>query len=297
MSHFSVMVAMSTMLEQDAVEGYLNMALAPYNENVATDVEWIDFDEEMIEKVKVRAGRADERADLEIVSSVAYDSGIRWYEDTWQYASYYNPKAKWDWWQWGGRWAGFIPVKADAPHLHGERSWTNEKSELPPGRADACMIKDVDFEGEWMQARLAAEDMFERANRAVEGMQPCEPWASRYERLKGDDLAIDLERLNYASEPYYKALKETNIFSYSTDPVQVMLSRPTVDHWISHQMSLVMSTFAYLTLHREWVEQGEMGWFGFSHDNFTPEEWMRIQREWRDSLPPETVVAVVDCHI
>ncbi len=47
----------------------------------------------------------------------------------------------------------------------------------------------------------------------------------------------------------------------------------------------------------EWVEQGEMGWFGVSSNNKTDEEWKNKVNEIISSLEEDEKLTVVDCHI
>lgn len=54
----------------------------------------------------------------------------------------------------------------------------------------------------------------------------------------------------------------------------------------------------YAFLHDgEWVERGEMGWWGISDDKFSAEEWDNKFGEFIQSLDPETEITIVDCHI
>jgi len=47
----------------------------------------------------------------------------------------------------------------------------------------------------------------------------------------------------------------------------------------------------------EWVERGEMGYWGFV-DNETDEGvWDKYFNEMWDSLPDDTLLTLVDCHI
>lgn len=59
------------------------------------------------------------------------------------------------------------------------------------------------------------------------------------------------------------------------------------------------STFAVITKDGEWIEKGEMGWWGISSD--TPEEsyvWDRDYiKHFIDGTDPNTVLVIVDCHI
>ena len=47
----------------------------------------------------------------------------------------------------------------------------------------------------------------------------------------------------------------------------------------------------------KWYQKGEMGWFGLSNDEMTQDEWNKQFWAMMNSLDPETVVTLVDCHI
>lgn len=47
-----------------------------------------------------------------------------------------------------------------------------------------------------------------------------------------------------------------------------------------------------------WLEREKMGWFGVGFDTeMTYEQWVIAWKQYIDALDPETVVAIVDCHI
>lgn len=70
---------------------------------------------------------------------------------------------------------------------------------------------------------------------------------------------------------------------------------PTREKYMESRNELVAP---YAFLHEgEWIEKGEMGWFGISDDKFTDEEWAKKFQEFIKSLDPETELTVVDCHI
>ena len=59
----------------------------------------------------------------------------------------------------------------------------------------------------------------------------------------------------------------------------------------------VMQT-PYAVLHdEEWIEKGEMGWFGMSDDKYSNDNWAKKFEEIMGTLDPESEVTIVDCHI
>jgi hypothetical protein len=47
----------------------------------------------------------------------------------------------------------------------------------------------------------------------------------------------------------------------------------------------------------EWVERGEMGWWGMVNDEKEEKAWNKQFKEFIKSLPDNTLLTTVDCHI
>lgn len=56
------------------------------------------------------------------------------------------------------------------------------------------------------------------------------------------------------------------------------------------------TTFAILH-NDEWIERGEMGWFGMASNEKPEDDWDKEFKRIIESLDPEDEVTVVDCHI
>ena len=57
------------------------------------------------------------------------------------------------------------------------------------------------------------------------------------------------------------------------------------------------SSYAYVDLEGEWISRGKMGWWGMSSDDKAEEAWDKQYFEWLKSLPQDTWLVNVDCHI
>ena len=145
----------------------------------------------------------------------------------------FNPNAKWDWWQEGGRWNGFLVDK-------------NGK------RGNRCLVKDIDF------------DNMRKAEMEDAGKY----WDEEMARAKEADR-----------KPFFWDFKEI----------------PTREEYMESRNELV-APFAFLH-EGEWVEKGDMGWWGISEDKYSDEEWAKKFQEFVQSLDPETELTIVDCHI
>lgn len=55
--------------------------------------------------------------------------------------------------------------------------------------------------------------------------------------------------------------------------------------------------YAFVTTDGEWVERGEMGWFGISSNEMNEDEWDAKFREYLKTLDKDIILTLVDCHI
>ncbi len=63
-------------------------------------------------------------------------------------------------------------------------------------------------------------------------------------------------------------------------------------------VDLPISHAPFAILHEgNWYERGEVRWYGQSSDNVSAEDWDKQFKHIINSLSPEDVVAIVDCHI
>lgn len=100
-----------------------------------------------------------------------------------------NPKAKWDWWQIGGRWSGDLRLRRNARRtdvLRGERSWTNENEPIEAGTCDGGRIRALDLAGMRAAAATQAENDWNEYASVVHGTPQHLPWTVFTDRV---DLA------------------------------------------------------------------------------------------------------------
>ena len=55
--------------------------------------------------------------------------------------------------------------------------------------------------------------------------------------------------------------------------------------------------YAFVTTDGEWVECGQMGWFGISLNEMNDDEWDAKFREYLKTLDKDIILTLVDCHI
>lgn len=60
------------------------------------------------------------------------------------YGYYYNPNAKWDWFELGGRWSGMIKLKEGKRGLKGKKSFMIEGDPYKNGGVDMARVRNID---------------------------------------------------------------------------------------------------------------------------------------------------------
>ncbi|WP_186125987.1 hypothetical protein [Burkholderia gladioli] len=199
-----------------------------------------------------------------------------------------NPNKKWDWWEFGGRWSGFLKLKPGASGELGRRGLMGSCADDGPGRADIARKGDIDFEGMRNKAGVQAAERWDKVEQATGGML-WTSWESVREAHKGDiDTARNVYHAQSAKVAACKALGDP------WDGVDEYLSPR--DQYIQQARDSSTVTYA-LVKDSQWAARGEMGWFGMSRNEVGTDDWNRKFNELIDSLPDDTLLTVVDCHI
>jgi hypothetical protein len=175
----------------------------------------------------------------------------------------FNPKAKWDWYQLGGRWTGFFKLKPKTQGSLGTHSLVSaHRAEY--GTADQARKKDIDFD-------TMKQEQFEEASET-------------YDKFEAANKAGTLK----PGEAYW----EYGVENMGKD----------ADHYIPETRDLFLKrkahvgTFAVLK-DGKWYERGEMGWWGCVSDEKDPDEWNEQFDKLLQEQPEDTLLSVFDCHI
>lgn len=184
-------------------------------------------------------------------------------EDTEVQGYSFNPQAKWDWYQLGGRWAGFFTLTPDGYGERGQRSWTNENVAIKPHTVDQARKCDIDFD-------KMRDDNFENASKTYDEFE---------QKFKAGEMEPGDGYFNYG--------------------IQNMGDRDnyipeTREQYLKRQVAV--STFAVLK-DGVWYEKGEMGWWGCVSDEKDPDEWIDQFNKLLADLPDDTLLSLYDCHI
>ena len=309
MSHYTLLVI---------GEGDLEDLLAPYDENMEITpykAYWDTDDHKRWEQIlrdpknssgggysgaKLLKGDGPSLEDVASAYNARYSEGNEdkvFVDDGGIYQwSTYNPQSKWDWWQLGGRWAGYFHAKPGASGEFGEPSWGGSSED---GDADAIRKGDIDVARMRNEAGDRAAKWWRQADELLGVFLPADSWETVLARHTDLDGTTDIEaaRNDYADQPRVQAMKEkgqalVGMMDDGIDSYQLGL-----DEYVRQSRAAALAPYAYL-LDGEWHAPGKMGWFGISSERDA--ERVRFYDEFNelfDALPDDTLLRLLDLHI
>lgn len=229
-----------------------------------------------------------------------------------------NPNAKWDWYQLGGRFTGIFRPHYD-PELdpaNKETCWlckgtgkradgvavangcngcrgTGIMTKWPTkwrSVGDVVQVQDVPLEALRNIAESTALARYDKAHQVIAGRE-IPSWDEMREKFRD----IDAVRNAFWSNQVVNDLKAAgfNDWGLSEYLVSLRQSRP---EFATRARRRAVQTYAVVK-DGKWHERGEMGWWGMASNEKDPDEWDAQFAALLDGLPPETWLAVVDCHI
>lgn len=244
---------------------------------------------------------------------------------------HYNPNAKWDCYQIGGRWSNEI-LKKDGT------------------KCDTCMLSEVDFKGMLQESIDLRTKRWNEVHKALGGSIPTYIKWSDYVELVHNGKVKDIEtarKLYHAQEAVqlwdnnvqgmtWVRTKKDDIETYMLNNVVQVSTLPTSHEGINSNVIQVGRTYyvwarkvdcigymasledfdctleAYteqaslpfyaFNVFGDWFAEGEMGWWGMDTKNMTRKEWNELMFEKVEELlqrddAEEIEVSMVDCHI
>lgn len=227
--------------------------------------------------------------------------------------STYNPNSKWDWYQVGGRWSGYFPVKQpldmeDAADLiQGQRSWTNEGQPREAWTVDGGPIRLLDLE--LLRARKGTEagERYDAYQALVQDLPEALPFRVFSEDAQATVALLtnrqeitdtwDRAREAYNSQPRVRAARDSEQFKWDFECLigEFAVSR---EFYVEKARNAAVPGFALLTPEGEWVAPGEMGWFGMSTNSEEDTAMFKTKANaYIEALDPDTLLIAVDCHI
>jgi len=192
-----------------------------------------------------------------------------------RYGYWHNPRAKWDWYQIGGRWDGFFPMPAGQ-------------------KANFCRIKDIDLVSANKRMKDSATKFWAAWDRLLAGdkkeedfIDGCRMRAVQLGLVECKDKA-ELTGNEWRTKSWEKNADRFDVYrcidGAARDAYEVCFDP--------------IASYSYLDPTAGWVAPGEMGWFGVSSDD--PDSFLKYKRTYRDWLTSgnrDDWVVVVDCHI
>ena len=250
MTHFTVLV-IGNDVERQLAPYDENMDVAPYREDVTPD-----------RIIQMRSHYLNQGRPITNDEMLHFLWESNWanqklYKDEEGYYEMirYNPASKWDWYQIGGRWAGFFWLKEEhagegdlgEPGVFGYKDGVVDNDR----RVSQALKGEIDWEE-------MNRDALEKAKVAWEEAQSGE--ASRAGLYFGYGIEDGDTR-----ETYVKRMGRISTHAVVIDGI--------------------------------WLEQGRMGWFASMDANMTPAKWQTRFDELVTSVPDDTLMTLVDCHI
>jgi hypothetical protein len=179
---------------------------------------------------------------------------------------YRNPNSYWDWYQIGGRWAGYFRLKEGTVGVKGTPSlMLGEKLQKSISReplvADMARKKDIDWEGMILENSLKSK----------------ETWKEAFEKYP---IVEDKEQ--------NKKNESNRDFMYGIKKGQ------TEEEYINYNG--YFSTFAVIK-DGKWYQKGDMGWWGVVSNEKDANKWDKEFSQLIEDLDEDTMLTLVDCHI
>jgi len=198
-----------------------------------------------------------------------------------------NPNAKWDWYQLGGRWTGFFKLKPGCMGLLGEPSLLARDHKMDSTTADSALKGNIDFQAMRAKDEQQARQAWHKVHDPLNGVR----WAAWEEVLKefGTER-IDEARKFYHGQVAFELSPHLGKHIFDRDSFLV-----TEEEYANRATAGSGATFAVL-MNGQWYERGKMGWWGIVSDD-SGDEWFAKFHELVDSLPDDTMLTIVDCHI
>lgn len=205
---------------------------------------------------------------------------------------YFNHDAEWDWYSEGGRWTSFFKVKKDVSENDYEVDINGDNSNsIVKGYADSIRKKDIDFES--MREDFIAEylPIYDQYQDLTKGM----PAYKNIEMIKEENSSLSSE----------------DIFNIHDDQEVVkMIHNLDGEHPLkSYVNKKFMFSLEEFTLSRDefkkykgvsaYTPNSYIGLDGlfYSKEGMSEEEHKKQFQEYLDSIPDDTWMTIVDCHI
>jgi hypothetical protein len=209
-----------------------------------------------------------------------------------KFGSYFNPQAKWDWYQVGGRWTGaFLSKEQIDDNQVGTPGLMTERAEA--GRVDIIRKGDIDIEKMVKEQKEKAKASWIEFQKYGIDLENAISWESLLKER--DDTNIDLLRERYSSQPDFDKIEQykKDKHYFFNCPIEDFCNGDYEKYMKKAEFS-ALSSFAILK-DSKWFEKGEMGWFGVVTDK--DENWEETWLDAFNSIDEDDWIINFDCHI
>jgi hypothetical protein len=217
-----------------------------------------------------------------------------------RYGYWQNPRAKWDWFEIGGRWSGFFQLKPGREGAMGSQyNLTGTLEKTNGGKADVCFKSAIDFDRMRNEVEEEAAKRYDLVQQAIKDLPVANSWAMVKAEFDFEKAPQDIEvaRKVYHDQARVKAFgtmdKGDFAFNWMAGVEEYQIPR---EQYLRNARNHAAVPFAVLK-DGKWYEEGEMGWFGMASNEKDPETWNSMVNKLMDDLSDDTLLVVIDCHI
>jgi hypothetical protein len=210
-----------------------------------------------------------------------------------------NPNRKWDWYVMGGRYTGFLKLKADRVGAVGRPGLMTPSPD--EGYVDQAVVADIDFDSMRNEAGDEARSRYRLLAAALGGDIPRleHTWEVVREM---EDMTINEKRDFYHAQAPLMKVKEL-ARTTTEDSLKELLTWLDYENYCCTEAEFIQAArdractpFA-LVKGGVWYERGTMGWWACVSDDKGIDNWNREVNIMLDGLDPSTLLTAVDCHI
>jgi hypothetical protein len=204
-----------------------------------------------------------------------------------------NPNSKWDWYQIGGRWAGYFKPKTNSSSgVQGEKSWAWQPDGITDDWVDSIKKKDIDIEGIRNAEIKKANEIYDTLESILRG-RTLPSWKQIREKYPKD---IEKAQLEYTKLDVVKDLSKHEYFRWCIRDL-VETYGTSREEYVQKQSDSILVPFAFIGKYGEWNERGEIGYWGTSSNDKDETSWCQIFWDAFNAFDDETYLTLMDCHI
>lgn len=205
---------------------------------------------------------------------------------------YFNHSGKWDWYSESGKWTSFFKVKKDVSEDDYEVDIEGTNPNLiVKGYADSIRKKDIDFEGmreDFVKEYLPVYDLYKELTKAM-------PEYKTFEMIRK-------ENPNESNESLINIHDEQEIIKMihnleSDHPLKSYLNKKFI--FSLEEFMLTREDFKKYKGISAYTPNSYIGLDGlfYAKEGMSEEEHKKQFQEYLDSVPDDTWMTIVDCHI